>query len=184
MSQVALTARRAPLVTSVQLRGLIAPNGVCSVGSFCPAGASTPTTCPPGRYCETTGLPRPTPCTSGSYCPSTGMVNDGVTCKVGSYCPAGSSKPVACPAGSYCPLSGMSSPVLCPAGSYCPDEGMSGHIPCPTGRTCQAGCVQPQDDTEDSSSHPVWLIVVEVLGGIASLVTIVTVCAKCGRCRG
>jgi hypothetical protein len=43
--------------------------------------------------------------------------------------------------------------------------------------------VQPQDDTEDSS-YPVWLIVVEVLGGIASLITIVAVCAKCGRCRG
>lgn len=161
--------------------GLVAPNGVCPVGSFCPAGASTPTICPPGSYCQTIGLPQPEPCPSGNYCPSTGMVNGGVACKVGSYCPAGSSSAVQCPAGSYCPASAMSSPVLCPAGSYCPNKGMPSHIPCPSGHTCSAGCVQPQADSE-SSSHPEWAIALEVISGLISVGGAVwKCCRKSGR---
>jgi hypothetical protein len=160
--------------------GLITPNGVCPVGSFCPAGASAPTICPKGSYCETTGLPKAVPCPSGNYCASTGMASAGAACKVGGYCPAGSSNPVLCPAGSYCPAPGLPSPVLCPAGSYCPEDGMSSHIPCPGGSTCPAGSTQPQTDSGNGSNQDpnlVWKIV----GPIAGVISIIASCAAICR---
>jgi hypothetical protein len=162
-------------------KGLVIPNGDCPVGSFCPAGASSPTVCPVGSYCEATRMPKPVPCPSGNYCPSSGMTSSGTTCKVGSYCPSGSANPVACPSGNYCPAPGLPNPVLCPEGSFCPNEGMTNHVPCPTGSTCPAGSVQPSEASDDEglSKTKILEIVLGVVGSVVATIIGILIKKKC-----
>ncbi|XP_036928145.1 uncharacterized protein LOC119004899 isoform X4 [Acanthopagrus latus] len=151
--------------------------GVCSAGYVCPRGTKYPQQhpcpvgtwssivgaqnlsscwpCPPGHYCNSTGLRKPTGiCETGYYCSggaTSSVPSDGVTgdiCPVGHYCPMGSNSPVVCPDGTYsnttgaeacddCPtgtycLSGEGV-QLCPAGHYCLGGGVEGILPCPPG---------------------------------------------------
>ncbi|XP_030258688.1 zonadhesin isoform X7 [Sparus aurata] len=155
----------------------VASGGVCSAGYVCPRGTKYPQQhpcpvgtwssivgaqnlsscwpCPPGHYCNSTGLRKPTGiCETGYYCSggaTSSVPSDGVTgdiCPVGHYCPMGSNSPVVCPDGTYsnttgaeacddCPtgtycLSGEGV-QLCPAGHYCLGGGVEGILPCPPG---------------------------------------------------
>ncbi|NXJ68609.1 AB24G protein, partial [Rostratula benghalensis] len=84
----------------------------------CPAGTFGPRQklktlkecqrCPPGKYCEFSGLAAPTgPCGAGFYCsggvsgptPTDGLL--GNACPKGTYCPLGSAFPQPCPPGYY-----------------------------------------------------------------------------------
>ena len=95
------------------------------LGSYCEAGTTAPTKCPPGTfrnttgarsvldcldcrpsyYCETYGLDEPTGlCDPGYYCPEGSKVNVSTPfnfrCIVGHFCPRGSAAPIPCPPGN------------------------------------------------------------------------------------
>ena len=112
----------------------------CPTGSYCPSsGLSSPVACPAGSYCSTSGMTGPTSCTIGSYCPTTGLTA-AMPCPAGSYCPTAGISSLnltrTCPAGSYCPTAGLSSATACPVGYYCPSTGASSATSCPVGYYC------------------------------------------------
>ncbi|XP_076833089.1 uncharacterized protein LOC143478045 [Brachyhypopomus gauderio] len=89
-------------------------------------------TCPPGTFCNATGLTdfSSFPCPSGYWCSGTGL-------------------PVPCPPGSLRALPGASFPSHCKpcaAGTFCPDPRLTGHpntagIPCRASYQCPTGSV-------------------------------------------
>ncbi|CDJ27837.1 LOW QUALITY PROTEIN: uncharacterized protein EMH_0035300 [Eimeria mitis] len=115
----------------------------CELGTVepkrCPAGTFSKTTgnasvydctdCPPGKYCESEGLPEPTgPCRAGYLCykrATSDAPTDGVTgelCTPGGYCKAGATTKSYCPRGKYNPNRGGSREedcVDCPPGYFC-----------------------------------------------------------------
>ncbi|KAM6987470.1 uncharacterized protein LKV04_010315 [Tautogolabrus adspersus] len=147
----------------------LASGGVCSAGYICPRGTMFPQQhpcpvgtwsstvgaqnlsscwpCPPGLYCNSSGLRQPTGvCDTGYYC-SGGAVSsrpsDGVTgdiCPLGHYCPMGSLSPVLCPDGTHSNTTGAEACEDCPSGTYClSGEGVQ---PCPAGHYCLGGGVE------------------------------------------
>ncbi|OAF64997.1 hypothetical protein A3Q56_07287, partial [Intoshia linei] len=154
----------------------------CSVGHYCPQSTPTEVACPkgtfsstpwlasldkctdckPGTFCGSTALTKVTgPCNGGYFC-KTGVDSatpDGVTntgtggiCRVGYYCPIGSSDEILCPAGTYndeiskitckscvigfaCPVGSSSYiGIPCDKGHYCPINTISKtEYPCPIG---------------------------------------------------
>ena len=95
----------------------------CGLGAFCPAGASSPTLCAAGRYCNATGMTAasaqlvcpagsycepasvlPTACVANTYCNATGAssASDQIACDAGAFCAAGSTAPSTCTAGYFC----------------------------------------------------------------------------------
>ncbi|KAF7668979.1 hypothetical protein LDENG_00271770 [Lucifuga dentata] len=143
--------------------------GVCPAGYVCPQGTRYPQQhpcpvgtwsstvgaqdmsscwpCPPGLYCNSTGLIQPAGiCETGYYCSGgavSSMPSDGATgniCPVGHYCPLGSSSPVLCPDGTYSNTTGAADCEDCPSGTYCLlGEGVQ---PCPAGHYCLGGSVE------------------------------------------
>jgi hypothetical protein len=121
------------------------------IGTYCPPGSLSPTSCPAGFFCpDTTTI---TPCPAGTFCNATGKSSNEACspCEAGGYCLVGSSSPTLCKAttfssdtaqvsdeacslctnlGTYCPA-GSVAPVNCPEGSYCPHTGM--RVQCPSG---------------------------------------------------
>ena len=107
------------------------PNvNLCTAGNYCPAGASEPIPCPPGKYCRActdddalaTGC-APKDCSE--------WTNSGV------YCEGGLAEPEPCPAGSECPAdSSLALPILCQPGTWQPDQGQTSCEPCTEGYFC------------------------------------------------
>ncbi|XP_064159371.1 SCO-spondin [Anguilla rostrata] len=124
--------------------------GRCQEGYYCPAGSSEPLPCPPGAFCNATGLAQPVgPCSPGYYC-SGGATRprptDAVTgniCPPGTYCGNASGEPRLCPAGSFSAVAGISSEAQCQrctAGSYCSAPGLRAPTgPCSEGYWCPPG---------------------------------------------
>ena len=96
------------------LTALVAPNGNCSAGFFCPEGsqnqygltiAASNNTCPTGFYCPA-GSGTPQPCVPGTYNPRTGIsaLSDCMACLSGYYCSSYNLvAPVGpCPSGYFC----------------------------------------------------------------------------------
>ncbi|KAE8295325.1 hypothetical protein D5F01_LYC06251 [Larimichthys crocea] len=160
------------------LQVAVASGGVCSAGYVCPRGTMHPQQnpcpvgtwssmmgaqnlsscwpCPPGHYCNSTGLSQPSGiCDTGFFCDDwglfepTGLCQAGYYCIAGSegglcpsahYCPEGSASPMPCPAGTYTNLTGQSVCSSCPAGYYCAEmTGNFNKFPCPPGFYCPDG---------------------------------------------
>ncbi|XP_042595396.1 multiple epidermal growth factor-like domains protein 6 [Cyprinus carpio] len=124
--------------------------GRCQEGFYCPAGTSEPVSCPPGAFCNATGLAQPSgPCCPGYYCTkeaTSSRPTDGITgniCPPGTYCDEGSSAPQPCPAGTFSPAAGLVSKDECQpcrAGYYCATPGLQAPTaPCRQGYWCPAG---------------------------------------------
>lgn len=104
-----------------------------------PIGSTEPAPCPPGTYCNASGMGVPTPCPPGTYSMTTGGDSENVCipCVPGKYCPAaGGSTQQSCPVGTYCPIQGGSSPTQCPIASVCPIPELQTPLPCPPGDLC------------------------------------------------
>ncbi|XP_058655214.1 SCO-spondin isoform X4 [Onychostoma macrolepis] len=124
--------------------------GRCQEGFYCPTGTSEPVSCPPGAFCNATGLALPSgPCSPGYYCTkeaTSSRPTDGITgniCPPGTYCDEGSSAPQPCPAGTFSPAAGLVSKDECQpcrAGYYCATPGLQAPTaPCRQGYWCPAG---------------------------------------------
>ncbi|KAI4904543.1 hypothetical protein NFI96_029611 [Prochilodus magdalenae] len=108
--------------------------GRCQAGFYCPSGSSEPIPCPPGTFCNATGLPLPSgPCAPGYYCTGEATESkptDGITgdiCPPGFYCAEGSRDPESCPSGTFSSAAGLESQAqcqLCRAGHYCSFRGL------------------------------------------------------------
>lgn len=112
------------------------------MGSYCPAGSSSPALCDPGTYLPSTGSNQVgdcISCTAGQYCPGTGNSNPAGDCDVGYYCPGGqaSSNPTTtiCPVGHYCPAGSLAE-IRCLFGSYQDEVGKGSCKSCPSGYFC------------------------------------------------
>lgn len=129
--------------------GLTAPEGLCSPGTYCASGASTPTgdigilggdseDCPPGSYCPL-GVQFPIKCPAGKYA-STGKlqkIEDCQYCNAGFYCPVEGQTQISdlCSEGFYCDIdASVANPAgkICPKGHKCP-IGSPAPIPCEEG---------------------------------------------------
>ncbi|KAK3560704.1 hypothetical protein QTP86_014744, partial [Hemibagrus guttatus] len=121
--------------------------GRCQAGYICPAGSSEPMPCPPGAFCNATGLALPSgPCAAGYYCTGEATQSkptDGITgdiCPPGSYCAEGSREPEPCPVGTFSALSGLKHRAQCQsctAGHYCSTRGLRAPTaPCTQGFYC------------------------------------------------
>ncbi|XP_043114448.1 multiple epidermal growth factor-like domains protein 6 [Puntigrus tetrazona] len=124
--------------------------GRCQEGFYCPSGTSEPVSCPPGAFCNMTGLALPSgPCSPGYYCmkeATSSRPTDGITgntCPPGTYCDEGSSAPQPCPAGTFSPEASLVSKDECQpcrAGYYCATTGLQAPTaPCRQGYWCPAG---------------------------------------------
>eukprot|EP00466_Bigelowiella_natans_P015235 jgi/Bigna1/85198/estExt_fgenesh1_pg.C_20409 len=139
--------------------------GLCPTGHFCVNGTHTPAecptgtyqpnlgatnqtwclSCPPGKFCNGTGLSIWSgDCAPGYYCIE-GATTDrptypptGGVCPPGNYCPSGSNQPLGCSEGTYAGVPGHANCTICPAQYYCPWN-TSLPIDCPTGRYCPEG---------------------------------------------
>lgn len=143
----------------------------CPAGFYCPLQTATPIpcaagtfnngtggtsqaascqSCPPGRYCQTSGQTQVTGlCSAGYIClanATSPTPTDGVTgyrCGLGTFCPAGTTSVLTCTPGSYCGSTGLgavSGP--CNAGYLCANSGGQGAVDA-FGRTTVAGPTSP-----------------------------------------
>ncbi|CAM4612397.1 unnamed protein product [Lepidochelys kempii] len=138
-----------------------ATGGKCLAGFYCPEGSLEPIPCPPGFYCQVSGLSEPSgKCAAGFYCTggaASSKPMDGATgniCPLGTYCTAGSTMPRLCPPGTFSNLLGqsmVSQCQLCPSGFYCEGSGLSA----PTGE-CWEGyyCDSSQGPVSDFTLYP------------------------------
>ncbi|XP_026719422.1 zonadhesin-like [Athene cunicularia] len=138
-----------------------ATGGKCIAGFYCPKGSPEPLPCPPGFYCNASGLSVPSgECTAGFYCTGGAALpkpTDNVTgniCPMGTYCTAASAVPTLCPAGTFSSLLGrrtLSECQPCPSGFYCEVPGLSA----PTGE-CWEGyyCDSQQGPVIDFTLYP------------------------------
>ncbi|KAF3692794.1 Sushi, von Willebrand factor type A, EGF and pentraxin domain-containing protein 1 [Channa argus] len=147
--------------------------GRCQVGYYCPIGSSEPLPCPPGTFCNISGLALPMgPCSPGYYCvrgATEASPTDGETgniCPPGTYCVEGSEEPEMCPPGTFSPVPGVSSEAgcqPCTAGFYCggpglrlptgpcsqgywcpPGQTVATALPCPLNHFCPHGSAAPE----------------------------------------
>ena len=126
----------------------------CPSGSSCPTGTSTPASCPPGKFCQGSGLAAPSgDCMAGYYClggaslPNPRDDPTGARCPKGAYCPEGASAPTSCPPGKYSDRLGASSEAFClacPSGLTCTSAGLpSPSSDCPAGKRCSGATESP-----------------------------------------
>lgn len=105
------------LPTQVNIRYDECPGGTYPSVSFQSNGCVP---CPPGKYSITKGKSERVACSA--------------ICPIGSYCPAGSVKPLSCPGGQFGSVPGLGSPVCsgsCQPGYYCPPGSIkSNPYPC------------------------------------------------------
>ncbi|CDI84633.1 hypothetical protein, conserved [Eimeria praecox] len=161
--------------------GLTAPpNTYCPVGNYCPDGAISPRLCPVGTYNNVQGQTSQSGCLAcppGKYCETTGLNNFTGDCKEGTWCISGSQikdsslaylpssvvqcpvVPTPCPAGFYNDKQGASSCTKCPGGVYCAHMALttaSADGPCFAGFFCSEGSVTPtpKDDPTQGGICP------------------------------
>ena len=120
--------------------------GICPAGSYCPVGSASPSPCPAGLYCGSTGLANASgPCSAGYYCGGLNSTSpQAAVCPAGHFCPVGTAVPVKCPRGTYLESVGgtnLSSCKACVAGFYCPYENMTNgtSFACKPGFYCPLG---------------------------------------------
>ncbi|XP_075046430.1 uncharacterized protein LOC142107145 [Mixophyes fleayi] len=141
------------------VQGDICPPGTyCPNGShhpqFCPAGTysadyslgmvSDCKACPPGYYCNSSGITFPTgQCSEGYYCPEGQTLPNSLPCPVGHRCPGGSPNPIPCESGFYQKDERQTTCRTCEAGFYCELRGRPvsdfTQFICPQGYFCPAG---------------------------------------------
>jgi hypothetical protein len=116
----------------------------CPAGHYCPEGSSTPTPCPADQFSDSTGNEHVSDCVTcppGTYCNTTGLIEPQMNCSAGYYCP-NSSAMLTCPVGHFCPES-SASPTLCPTGTFALSTGHTVCDSCPAGFYCLLGTVAP-----------------------------------------
>ncbi|KAL4216939.1 hypothetical protein ACF0H5_023398 [Mactra antiquata] len=151
--------------------------GPCPAGHYCPEGSTNPlpcphgtyrqevkgqsmidcNICPPGMYCDATGLAAPTgACDAGYYCQegtSSPHPDSQGPCPAGHYCPTGSTNPSPCPLGTYrqeVKGQSMTDCTMCLPGMYCAGEGLAAPTgDCDAGYYCYSGSSSPQPDGSD-----------------------------------
>ncbi|XP_040546472.1 zonadhesin-like isoform X6 [Gallus gallus] len=130
----------------------------------CPAGTFGPRqklkaveecqSCPPGKYCEFSGLAAPTgDCAEGFWCRIGARVRNpqdgesGFPCPPGHYCPEGAPHPLKCPPGTWSDSEGRRSLQdcqPCPGGHYCNSSGQTAPTgPCSPGYYCVSRAQTP-----------------------------------------
>ncbi|KAL8271281.1 hypothetical protein Esti_004796 [Eimeria stiedai] len=122
----------------------------CPKGSYCPEGTVAPVGCPVGKVNPKSGqadLSACTPVPAGYYVSSPGWAEPEGLCKLGHYCPEGSTSGQMnpCPLGTFARQTGAKSEEdcdKCPQGYYC-----NGQTPilCEEGHYCPLGSVEPQE---------------------------------------
>ena len=111
---------------SIILEYSFTPNLPCSLGFYCPEGASAPLPCEGGTFSSRTGAQSTEDC---SPCPA------------GTFCFAGSTTAVNCNKGTYAATERSQLCDACPEGKYQGDEGSSACNECDDGFTCPEGSV-------------------------------------------
>lgn len=129
----------------------------CTIGHYCPQGATSPTPAPEGYYVPymgATDLKAALKCPPGYPCAGTGNHDyKGFTCSKGHYCPPGSisSTDSKCPAGTYTEREDLWSAdqcTVCPSGKYCLEgSAFADLVICPVGHYCPPG-------TKSSTQYP------------------------------
>lgn len=122
---------------------------ICPAGYYCPTGSSYPIPCDIGYVQSSQGATSSSNCdicTQGYYCATKAATSFTGLCKIGYFCPTGSTAQDAvaniCPKGSSCP-SGSPVSVLCEAGYYQDQIGQGTCKDCPRGFYCDAGTITP-----------------------------------------
>ncbi|XP_067102747.1 uncharacterized protein si:ch211-286b4.4 [Osmerus mordax] len=132
---------------------------LCPVGHYCDGvvgmdhgGGAGPRPCPVHSYRPSPGAGSKgdcLPCPPGYYCNSTGLPDySGLPCPPGHWC-SGRGTPILCPGGTLRAQPGAADPRQCepcPGGRYCPDPWTSGRpnlegVACRAGYQCPPGAV-------------------------------------------
>lgn len=106
------------------------PPEICEAGRWAPAGASSCTLCPAGRFGDTEGLFTAAcsgPCEAGYECPPGSTYPSVRLCPQGTFSPQGSEKCSLCPPGTYGDRKGLVSEwdcKRCPAGQFGDSPGL------------------------------------------------------------
>ncbi|XP_043532727.1 zonadhesin isoform X4 [Chiloscyllium plagiosum] len=119
---------------------------ICSPGHFCPEGSSNQTSCAPGHYQPKWAKERCEICPPGYYCQTSGVFKP-VLCPLGSFCPPKSTSQHFCPEGTYGNRTGLheaSGCLPCDPGMYCQGSGNTKPTgPCSAGYMCILGAALP-----------------------------------------
>ena len=105
--------------------------------------------CPPGMYCNATGMAQGVLCPLGTYNPLGGGSSEEacLRCIPGSFSnQTGLTKCQACPPGAFTSHLGSQNCTPCPQGGFCPDPGASSFLvfqPCPVSRFCLLDSPRP-----------------------------------------
>ena len=117
---------------------LVNYNGRTPRGTYTAAGASVPIKCPIGTYMPSMGALECIDCPPGHYCDETGIYDlTGRTCTAGYVCAASSTSATAqaCLVNHYCPQ-GTSFNVRCEDGKMATGPGYAECVPCDAGYSC------------------------------------------------
>ncbi|KAG9482440.1 hypothetical protein GDO78_011238 [Eleutherodactylus coqui] len=122
---------------------------ICPPSTFCPNGSHYPQLCPPGTFSAEYSLGNVSeckPCPPGLYCNGSGMVSPTGRCSEGYFCelraqPVRDYTQFRCPKGYFCPPgTQFGTQHGCPEGTYGPRRGLSSITDCalcPPGRFCK-----------------------------------------------
>ncbi|KAF0717142.1 hypothetical protein As57867_002460, partial [Aphanomyces stellatus] len=142
--------------------GLI--GGLCITGGYCPLGSSTSipcpagtfnnatgaqsfsdcSPCPPGQYCQSSGLALPTGgCAAGYYCTLSATAPTQNESPVGYYSSTGAYGPTACPPGTFNNQVSQAQCASCPARFFCNSTATVTPAACPAGYYCPASTALP-----------------------------------------
>ena len=141
---------------------------LCSPGSYCQGGKKK--SCEPGTYSNQKGASSCQFCKMGYYCPEGST--EVTRCPVGYYCPdIDTAEPIPCPPGSYSTL-GSQSCKVCEVGFYCP--GASNKISCGPTYKVEGACPEKGLSAPRSGN----------LGEYASSGSKFEICPKGYKCDG
>ena len=97
--------------------------GPCTVGHYCPPGATSPLLCNDGYFMNTTGASVCLPAPAGFYASALVSTSFYRICPRGHYCPLGTGSTIPpCPVGRYGRVEGLQEEDdcnACDAGMYC-----------------------------------------------------------------